>query len=130
MQPRCQQPLALAAGDKTNIQQENLFHSLSRALRRQRERLPRFALLGEPDTPPPGTESRPPVCDESDCAYSCPALRQRARIPKCGGRQGCRTCIGVRDQFHKWLRRWSREADGVETRSRAVPPPSACALLC
>src|ERR1700757_1875838 len=130
MRPQSQQPRSLFAGDRTNIQRENSFHSPSKKPRPRREILPRFALPGELDTPLWETLCRPHECDESDYAYSCRALHQCARIPECGGRQGCRTCIGVRDQFHKWLRQWSREEVEVCPRSRAAPLPPACVLLC
>ena len=73
------------------------------------------------DTPLRGTTFHPHDCDATDHAYSCRALDQCARIPKCGGRQGCRRCIGVRDQFRKWLQRWSQEEVGVCLRSHVGP---------
>src|SRR5207249_3419163 len=119
--PLLQQPPPLYAGDTTNIQRGNLFHLPSIAPRPRHGLLPQFGLPGELDTPLRGTMSRPHERDGSDYAYSCRALRRRARIQECGGRQGCRTCIGVRDQSHKWLRQWSREEVGVSPRSRAPP---------
>src|SRR5271169_995603 len=109
MRPQPQQPRALSAGDTTNIQRGNLFRSLSIAPRPPHGLPPRFVLRGEFDTPLRGTMSRPSECDVSDHAYSCRGLGQCTRIPKRGGRQGCRTCIGVQNQSHKLLRRSSRE---------------------
>ena len=125
----CPDNLPLSAADTTNIQQGNLFHSLSKTPRPLRGLLPRFVLPGERDTPLRGTVSRPHECDATDHAYSCRALDQCARIPKCGSRQGCRRCIVVRDQSHRSLRRSSRAVVGVYPRSRAAPLPDACARL-
>src|SRR5207249_9539003 len=79
----------------------SLFRLLSKTPRPPRGLLPRFVLPGERDTPPRETMFHPHDCDATADAYSCRALAQCARIPKRGGTQGCRTCIGVRDQFRK-----------------------------
>src|ERR1700739_4128828 len=130
MQPPPQQPRALSAGDTTNTQRGNMFHSPSKISRPPRELLPQFLLLGELGTPLRGAPSRPHECDVSGHACSCRGLRPCARIPKCGGRRGCRKCIGVRDQSHKWLRRSNREEVEVCPRSRSAPILPAFALCC